>query len=342
MNVELTIQKMFDDYPDLFITRQNCLDHLFCVIGNGYEWNKKGELEHSGFCCDKKHETVDESALEKRLVNGKAFQYRVLDTKKDLYLYYAETSDTKREKERWMNRGANADTTPGSGVNKNHWYFHNQNDLESYKDCSYIFNYPKNIAPDWLDAINECKELLRKDGMDADMLKKKDKPIHPVITATDIRWDVDMYEALDKLDDMSSDKAAEYLGVPKEIYANMTTFERHDYAYDVWRHNKKGLSEFVGVPNEVTLPTTGIWDEDSISDYLSDEYGWCHEGFRITCNYSIEEMEARVKDIHDGLMTDNLQAEIKELNIAIALMKSEEKGWVIPEFFKEDDDDLLR
>ena len=38
MNVELTIQSMFDDYPTLFKDRADCLNHLFCVIGNGYEW----------------------------------------------------------------------------------------------------------------------------------------------------------------------------------------------------------------------------------------------------------------------------------------------------------------
>lgn len=169
--------------------------------------------------------------------------------------------------------------------------------------------------------------------MDTDMLKKKDKPMRPVITATDIRWSVDIDEGLDKLDGMPSDKAAEYLDIPKETYANMTTSERHDYAYDVWRHNRKSLSEFVGAPNEVTLPSNVLWDEDSISEYLSDKYGWCHEGFRITCNYSIEEMEDRIH---------HCDSEIDGLEHAIYLMKNEEKGWAIPEFFKEDDDDLLR
>ena len=146
---------------------------------------------------------------------------------------------------------------------------------------------------------------------------KKEAFTQPVLTITDIEWDIDIDETLDKLDNMSSDKAAEYLGVPKETYANMTTSERHDYAYDVWHHNRKSLSEFVGAPNEVTLPTTRIWDEDSISDYLSDEYGWSCEGFRITCNCSIGEMKTRVKDI---------QTEIDKLNAVITLMKGEEKG----------------
>lgn len=43
MTAENTLQWMMDFYSDLFPTRQRCLDHLFCTIGNGYEW-VNGEL----------------------------------------------------------------------------------------------------------------------------------------------------------------------------------------------------------------------------------------------------------------------------------------------------------
>ena len=43
MTVEQTLQVMTDKYPTIFYNRQTCLNHLFCVIGNGYDW-KKGEL----------------------------------------------------------------------------------------------------------------------------------------------------------------------------------------------------------------------------------------------------------------------------------------------------------
>ena len=32
------------------------------------------------------------------------------------------------------------------------------------------------------------------------------------------------------------------------------------------------------LPTEVEIPT-GITDEEEISDWLSDEFGYCHEGF---------------------------------------------------------------
>ena len=34
------------------------------------------------------------------------------------------------------------------------------------------------------------------------------------------------------------------------------------------------------LPTEVEIPT-GITDEEEISDWLSDEFGYCHEGFYL-------------------------------------------------------------
>ena len=47
MTVETTLQNMFDEYPNLFSTRADCLDHLFCTIGDGYEW-VHGQLVECG------------------------------------------------------------------------------------------------------------------------------------------------------------------------------------------------------------------------------------------------------------------------------------------------------
>ena len=38
MTLESTIQHSLLHYPDLYQARWQVLDHLFCVIGNGYEW----------------------------------------------------------------------------------------------------------------------------------------------------------------------------------------------------------------------------------------------------------------------------------------------------------------
>ena len=34
------------------------------------------------------------------------------------------------------------------------------------------------------------------------------------------------------------------------------------------------------LPSEMEIPE-GVTDEDEISDYLSDETGFCHEGFKL-------------------------------------------------------------
>jgi len=41
---EKTILKMMMYYPTIFPTEFHCQNHLFLVIGTGYEWNKKGQL----------------------------------------------------------------------------------------------------------------------------------------------------------------------------------------------------------------------------------------------------------------------------------------------------------
>ena len=38
--------------------------------------------------------------------------------------------------------------------------------------------------------------------------------------------------------------------------------------------------ENVELPNEIELPF-GMVDEDEISDYISDETGFCHYGFKL-------------------------------------------------------------
>lgn len=39
---------MYEDYPSLFQTRLDCLNHLFFVIGNGYSWQDGEIVCHSG------------------------------------------------------------------------------------------------------------------------------------------------------------------------------------------------------------------------------------------------------------------------------------------------------
>lgn len=43
----------------------------------------------------------------------------------------------------------------------------------------------------------------------------------------------------------------------------------------------KTKKEFNRLPQEVIIPE-GMTDDDEISDYLSDTFGYCHYGFSLT------------------------------------------------------------
>lgn len=135
MTLEQTMQCMFDDYPALFRTRRDCLNHLFCVIGNGYEWHN-GRLMVV-YTEDGKTVYCDEPSATP-LVDGKAFQHKPdpYHVKRNFHWYFHVT-------------------TPTGGV------IHH----DLCKSHSYLWNYPEDIQPDWLAGIEECKTLLRADGI---------------------------------------------------------------------------------------------------------------------------------------------------------------------------------
>ena len=100
---------------------------------------------------------------------------------------------------------------------------------------------------------------------------------------TSIDWDIDISEAQNTLLEMSVEKAVEVLGVSTRQYANMTTEERLDYVYDLQHHSPASLQEFINLPDEVEIPN-GNWDDDSITEYLADQYGYCINGYTLDTN----------------------------------------------------------
>ena len=189
MTLELTIQDMFDRYPGLFKDRSDCLNQLFCVIGNGYEW-RNGEL----YCIG--HDEDDNSAREQELlshlVNGKAYQHNKLSLRAEA-MYYAEfrrskyQNDCPDEIQKELDK---ADTKYFSSLPDNvyhkhpraqRWYFY----LAGYcTDFAKLFNYPQNIKQDWLDGIQECKMMLIEDGYD---------PEHPLENPIDTEKNFQTY-----------------------------------------------------------------------------------------------------------------------------------------------------
>lgn len=99
---------------------------------------------------------------------------------------------------------------------------------------------------------------------------------------TNIKWDIDIDDVSSILDGMSSKTAAEFLSCPH--YADMNDSERLDYAMDEYKSNPTIFYEQLSLPTEVEIPD-GLSEEEA-SDFISDEYGFCHNGFEIN-----EEME---------------------------------------------------
>lgn len=106
MTLEETIQTMFDKSPEMFKERWQCLDHLFCVAGNGYEW-VDGELldvneyDYDVFPIDKKCGNQFWGVLGK---DGKAVQRKKVSKDFSAKGFYGEVDEDYPEniKEDWL------------------------------------------------------------------------------------------------------------------------------------------------------------------------------------------------------------------------------------------------
>lgn len=154
MTLEEEIQTMFDQYPSLFQERRDALNHLFCTIGNGYDWvdgellpiSTKNEKGDTIFCSRKdKHDEWEDNpdfhhVFRGQLdLDGKAVQR--ITTGEDAELYFSVVKYRLR-----------------IGKPAHSW-------CPLSKRFSYILNYPENIKPDWLVGIEETKQLLAADGI---------------------------------------------------------------------------------------------------------------------------------------------------------------------------------
>lgn len=138
MKAEATLQYMSDFYPRIFPTRKHALNQLFCVLGNGMEWIN-GELVNKDSKYLKRYKMIEE--IERAEFPFEEDWYENHEFYTDLY----ESCD-KTEKIPFEYQFE--------------WY-----PLCTGKHGSKLYNYPKNIKPDWKALLEECKELLRKDGI---------------------------------------------------------------------------------------------------------------------------------------------------------------------------------
>ena len=101
-----------------------------------------------------------------------------------------------------------------------------------------------------------------------------------ITKVTNISWDYDYEDFWQTLSEKLVYKQAKILDIPYEKYVEMNEWEREQYAYDIFRRNPSVADEVFGLPNEIILPNED-WTEELITDYLSDEYGFCINGYTL-------------------------------------------------------------
>lgn len=135
MKAEDTLQYMADFYPDVFPTRKHALNHLFCVIGNGYEW-VNGELVDNDDIYGKRYKL--RKPIEKaEFINEEFWKYQ-----RKFYENLYEAIEEEIPAEYWFK-----------------WY-------PLSRECSKLYNYPDNIKSDWKELLDECKSILISDGIE--------------------------------------------------------------------------------------------------------------------------------------------------------------------------------
>lgn len=142
MTVEATLQEMFDKYPQLFSTREECFNHLFCTIGNGYEW-KWGQLVYHDKSDLDWNEEIEKDMHEDDYAKTHA---KARQSKENI-------EAKKRHEEFWVKHGL-LDKVGGQ-----YWY-------PLSKKYSRLFTIPIDAKEDWKAAVEECKKMLEKDGID--------------------------------------------------------------------------------------------------------------------------------------------------------------------------------
>ena len=138
------------------------------------------------------------------------------------------------------------------------------------------YNYPENEDKE----VTSNRIRQRIEELPVEAFDEAFKQVVKGIVAYDIKWNIDMSDVLKQLDEMSAKTASEALDIPYHIYANMSTDERHNFAYDRFHHNYCDKAEFMGIPEEILIPKELV-DEEDISEWLTNEKEYCHEGFRL-------------------------------------------------------------
>ena len=160
MKPERTLQKMYDHYPIIFPVRQRALDHLFCVVGNGYSWYK-GQIvsDNELFIWD--------NDLERYIIDP---DYKI-DEESDIISTPPKTEEENmKDMEDWhmslaeLRHRVHPETSIEEHYKELEHNFHKWYPLS--KGYSLIYTVPDDVTPEWKALVEECKEMMRKDGIE--------------------------------------------------------------------------------------------------------------------------------------------------------------------------------
>lgn len=166
MTLKNTIARMVTYYPMLFQDRVQCLDHLFCVIGNGYKWNK-GQLVVPAYLREEEMRIkfrADDRPTEEQTIE---MQLQVQTPKKTKgFPEYKLNSFTQYMLVSYFRQHRalkNVDKITSPGFHE--WVSPN---YQFYPLCEYskMLCLPKNIQPDWLAGAEETLALVKMFGCD--------------------------------------------------------------------------------------------------------------------------------------------------------------------------------
>jgi hypothetical protein len=139
MRAEDTLQYMADFTPLVCPTRKHCLDFLFCVLGSGFRWIN-GEL------VDVHDKYVGRYSLNKPIEKA---EFENEKNWYEMHEWYKEFYEDRPNKIPMQYRFD--------------WY------VDDPENCvcegSNFYNIPDDIKPDWKELLEECKQMLRADGV---------------------------------------------------------------------------------------------------------------------------------------------------------------------------------
>lgn len=148
MKLEQTIQLLYDMWGEDILTRKHALNALFLLEGSGDEWID-GEL------CNTCHDYLYDGKYNPA--------HECIFTPDGVHVYKIRPGEVKYAKPNPYYTRKYA-----KKIKKFQWHGQQKdsNEIIIYKEMPpYLFNFPKDIKPDWKAGIEETLELIKQDGL---------------------------------------------------------------------------------------------------------------------------------------------------------------------------------